>query len=40
MFNLMNPTSAEVALHVRSYKKILWKYAANLQDNTHAEFWF
>ena len=24
----------------RSYKKVLWKYAANLQENTHAELWF
>ena len=21
-------------------KKVLWKYAANLQENTHAEVWF
>ena len=21
-------------------KKVFWKYAANLQENTHAEVWF
>ena len=23
-----------------SYEKVFWKYAANLQENTHAEVWF
>ena len=23
-----------------SYKKVFWNYAANLQENTHAEVWF
>ena len=23
-----------------SHKKVLWKYAYNLQENTHAESWF
>ena len=29
----------EAALH-RCYKKVFWKYAANLHDNTYAEMWF
>ena len=28
------------ALQRRSYKKVFWKYAANLQENTYAEVWF
>ena len=31
---------SEAALHRCSYKKMFWKYAASLQDNTHAEVWF
>ena len=23
-----------------SYEKMFWKYAANLQENTHAELWY
>ena len=23
-----------------SYKKVFWRYAANLQEKTHAEVWF
>ena len=30
----------EAALHRCSYKKVFWKCAANLQENTHAEMWF
>ena len=30
----------EAALQRCSYKKMFWKYAANLQENTHAEVWF
>ena len=30
----------EVALYSCSCKKVFWKYAANLQKNTHAEVWF
>ena len=29
--------NTEVALHRCSYKKLFWKYAANLQENTHAK---
>ena len=29
----------EAALHC-SHKKLFWKYAANLQESTHAELWF
>ena len=29
--------SAETDLQRCSYKKMFWKYAANLQENTHAE---
>ena len=31
---------SETALHRYSYKKLFWKYAANLQENAHAEVWF
>ena len=24
----------------RSWEKMFWKYAANLQENAHAEVWF
>ena len=30
----------EAAVHKFSYKKMFWKYAANLQHNTHAEVQF
>ena len=30
----------EVAFQKCSKEKLLWKYAANLQENTHAEVWF
>ena len=29
----------EAALKWCSYKKVFWKYAANLQENTNAEVW-
>ena len=29
----------EAPLQRCSYKKVLWKYATNLQENTHAEVW-
>ena len=32
--------TAEVALHRCSYKKVFWKYAANLRENNHVEVWF
>ena len=28
---------SEVAFQMWSYKKVFWEYAANLQENTHAE---
>ena len=31
---------SEVALTRCSLKKVFWKYAAYLQENTHAEVWF
>ena len=31
---------SEAALQTRFDKKVFWKYAANLQKNTHAEEWF
>ena len=30
----------EAAIQRCSYKKVFWKYAANLQENTHDEVWF
>ena len=40
--NDVNPSSLtpEAALQRCSYKKVLWKYAAYLKKNTHAEVWF
>ena len=32
--------SSEAALQWCSYEKVFWKYAANLQQNTHAEMRF
>ena len=31
---------SEAALQRRFYKKVSWKYAANLQENIHAKVWF
>ena len=31
--------SSEAAIKRCSYEKVFWKYAANLQENTHAEVW-
>ena len=36
----VNDCGPEVALHRCSYKKVFWNYAANLQENTHAEMRF
>ena len=30
----------EAALQRCSWEKMFWKYAADLQENTHAEVWF
>ena len=30
----------EAAVNRCSLEKVFWKYAANLQQNTHAEVWF
>ena len=34
--------SRDVVAHLQrcSYEKVFWKYAANLQAETHAEVWF
>ena len=37
---LVAGTEAETALQDCSQEKVFWKYAANLQENTHAEVWF
>ena len=31
---------SEAATQRCSMKKVFWKYAANLQENNHAEVWF
>ena len=31
---------SEAALQMRFDQKVFWKYAANLQENAHAEEWF
>ena len=30
----------EAAIQRCSEEKVFWKYAANLQENTHAKVWF
>ena len=30
----------QAATQKYSKEKVLWKYAANLQENTHAKVWF
>ena len=30
----------EAAIQRCSFKKVFWKYAANLQENTHVKMWF
>ena len=37
---IMQATYSEAALQRCFYKKLFWKYAANLQENTHVEVWF
>ena len=32
--------NTEAAVQRCSEEKVLWKHAANLQENTHAEVWF
>ena len=36
----MNDGTPEAAVQRCSWEKVLWKYAANLQENTHAEVRF
>ena len=31
---------SEAAIQMCSWEKMFWKYAVNLQENTHAEVWF
>ena len=31
---------SEAAVRRCFYEKLFWKYAAKLQENTHAEVWF
>ena len=33
-------TKTEAAVSRCFYKKVFWKYASNLQENTHAKAWF
>ena len=37
---ILENLTAEAAIQRCSYKKVFWKYAANLQENTHAKVWF
>ena len=37
MNGLKETRSPEAALHKYPYVKLFWKYAADLQENTHAE---
>ena len=36
----MGLSNSETAIQRCSCKKMFWKYAANLQEITHAEVWF
>ena len=38
--SLLYPQTSEAALQRCSWEEVFWKYAANLQENTHAEVWF
>ena len=42
MWNFVVSTEfcSEAAIQRCSYKKLFWKYAANLQEKTHAKVWF
>ena len=40
MFDELKVLSIEASLQSCCYKKEFWKYAANSQENTHAEVWF
>ena len=37
---LSNSCGSEAASQRWSWEKVFWKYAANLQENNHAEVWF
>ena len=39
-WNLVLSEAAEAAFRGCFLEKMFWKYAANLQENTHAEVWF
>ena len=32
--------TSEAGVQRCSWEKVFWKYAANLQENTHVEVWF
>ena len=37
---LLSDLFTEASLHRCSYKMMFWRYAANIQENTHVEEWF
>ena len=36
----MTMQTSEAVLQTCFFKKVFWKYAGNLQENTQAEVWF
>ena len=40
IIDIVLPTEPEAATQRCSWEKVFWKYAANLQENTHAEVRF
>ena len=38
-FVCVDVLSSEAIFRKCSYKRVFWKYAATLQENTHAEVW-
>ena len=38
--NVIFSALTEAATQRCSYKKVFWKYAANLEEKTHANVWF
>ena len=39
-YALVEVWTSEAALQRCSYKKVFWKYAANIQENIHGKVWF
>ena len=40
LYRIWTIMNTEAAAQRCSMKKVFWKYAANIQENSHAEVWF